>query len=271
MTQDGQSSAQATCESSSLPFLTLTHSQSQEVVEAEIRGLSIYSSGLKQRSLDLFDSLPVGDSVFVRKGDEVAFSYHAHSDDELLAEYGFALGFDRNPDNLLDVTFDVEELYNGLEGNVKQQKLALLEQHDYRGNYHLVRDSEGVIQPSFRTTVALELLCFDPEKQKDDRDSKHKRQKTEFSAISEAVAPFKSLVEGHRDTLSEENNRRCQKRLRDICDMMSQRAQTALANLDDLKISHPQSDILEYVRVLHQSDVMFCDQWTKLAGYEQKH
>jgi hypothetical protein len=80
------------------------------------------------------------------KGDEVYTSYGDHSNDYLLAEYGFVLSGNSSDRVCLD---DV------LLPKLNTEQKALLEERDMLGDFTL----SGQSKPCERTRMALQLLC----------------------------------------------------------------------------------------------------------------
>ncbi|KAG7843300.1 hypothetical protein KL942_000396 [Ogataea angusta] len=79
-------------------------------------------------------------------GDQIFFSYGAHSDEFLLCEYGFMLPSRCNPWNSVDITPYVLAL-------LKAEQSEFLKEHNYYGEYTVMSD-----QISFRTEIALATL-----------------------------------------------------------------------------------------------------------------
>ncbi|KAH3670013.1 hypothetical protein OGATHE_002826 [Ogataea polymorpha] len=79
-------------------------------------------------------------------GDQIFFSYGAHSDEFLLCEYGFMLPPCCNPCNSLDITPYILKLLKG-------EQSEFLKKHNYYGEYTLTSN-----EMSFRTEIALATL-----------------------------------------------------------------------------------------------------------------
>lgn len=74
-----------------------------------------------------------GDESALTAGDEVLFSYGAHHDSTLLAEYGFVLGLPTNVDNSLDISTYIEECFDQLDPVEAAVKRSYLEDASYWG------------------------------------------------------------------------------------------------------------------------------------------
>ncbi|KAH7342382.1 hypothetical protein BKA65DRAFT_503985, partial [Rhexocercosporidium sp. MPI-PUGE-AT-0058] len=94
------------------------------------------------------DGYTITTSVPIKKGEEVYISYGNHSNDFLLAEYGFILAGDTNQ-------WDEVELDCYVLGLLSADKKEVLEEEGFLGNY--VLDRETVC---YRTQVALRLACL---------------------------------------------------------------------------------------------------------------
>lgn len=92
------------------------------------RYLELLSSA---RQMNPFEPLSDRKAVCVHKGEEVCYSYGAHAEDTLLAEYGFVLGAAHNSDDSVDVTSLVEPLFLGSDEG--KEKAELLKTKDYWG------------------------------------------------------------------------------------------------------------------------------------------
>lgn len=82
----------------------------------------------------------------IRKGDEIYISYGNHSNDFLLAEYGFVLDDNR---------WDEVPLDNVLLTLFSDEQKAILQEENFWGNY--VLDENSVC---YRTQAAVRLLCM---------------------------------------------------------------------------------------------------------------
>ncbi|SCV69285.1 BQ2448_2305 [Microbotryum intermedium] len=108
-----------------------------------------------------FSSPPVASTSeeSYRQGDELVFSYGAHANALLMAEYGFSLGVTNPDNNNLDVSAYIEQLLlDDPQGSVKRD---LLEAEGYWGDWTIQVDSnfsDETSYPSFRTLIALRLL-----------------------------------------------------------------------------------------------------------------
>ena len=87
------------------------------------------------RQSNPFEPLNDRKSTITRKGEEIFYSYGAHSEDTLLSEYGFVLGGAEglNSGNSIDVTELVFQCFEALPDTEKKEKLELLRDHQYHG------------------------------------------------------------------------------------------------------------------------------------------
>ena len=88
----------------------------------------------------------VSTSKPIKEGEEICISYGCHSNDFLLAEYGFILQANKWDDVSLDPC---------IVPRLSKERRALLESAGYFGRY--VLDGQGVC---YRTQVALRMLCL---------------------------------------------------------------------------------------------------------------
>ncbi|TIA93326.1 hypothetical protein E3P99_00196 [Wallemia hederae] len=124
----------------------------------------------------------------IEQDEEITFMYGPHSDDFLLAEYGFALGWQLNAFTEVNITSEVTAL-------VKEDwKRIELEQNGSWGDYtlHLYPSPAW---PSQRTLMALRLVCLDD---------------------SDASA-WREMVNYQVEIVSEENESRARGALAEIC------------------------------------------------------
>lgn len=121
----------------------------REMVKQDGDDLGLYSSDpdSAQTAFNPFSMLSKGrtskesrKTVLTLQGEEIFFQYGAHSDDTLLAEYGFSLGWqgtapDRqgNMDNNVDLTERVEKLFASLPTEEATQKQEVLKAWSYWG------------------------------------------------------------------------------------------------------------------------------------------
>ena len=103
----------------------------QEVMSDDPDGTFVLLSSTRQVS-PFLSVLPAKQKL-IREGDEIFYTYGAHSDDTLLAEYGFVLGVPLNSDNNVDVTHRVEALFHRLDAGERVDKVDLLTEHQYWG------------------------------------------------------------------------------------------------------------------------------------------
>lgn len=103
----------------------------QETMSDDSDGTFVLLSSTRQVS----PFLPVipAKQILIREGDEIFYTYGAHSDDTLLAEYGFVLGVPLNSHNNVDVTQRVEALFHRLDTAEREEKVDLLREHQYWG------------------------------------------------------------------------------------------------------------------------------------------
>ncbi|KAH6724575.1 putative SET domain-containing protein [Leptodontidium sp. 2 PMI_412] len=94
------------------------------------------------------DGYSITTPIPIKKGEEVYISYGNHSNDFLLAEYGFILAGDTNQ-------WDEVELDAYVMNLLSADKKEILEEEGFLGNY--VLDRETVC---YRTQVALRLACL---------------------------------------------------------------------------------------------------------------
>ena len=94
-------------------------------------GTFVLLSSTRQAS-PFLPALPAKQAL-IREGEEIFYTYGAHSDDTLLAEYGFVLGVPLNSDNNVDVTQRVEALFHRLDAGERVDKVDLLTEHQYWG------------------------------------------------------------------------------------------------------------------------------------------
>ena len=80
--------------------------------------------------MGLFSSL---ERTLPKQGEEVLYSYGAHSDDTLFAEYGFVIGSPANADDSIVVTRRVEKLFAKLNDAEAARKKGILEDLHYWG------------------------------------------------------------------------------------------------------------------------------------------
>ena len=85
------------------------------------------------RQSNPFEPLNNRSTTLLRKGEEIFYSYGTHSEDTLLSEYGFVLGEDGNSDDSVDVTELVQKLFETLPAQEKDEKIQLLQNHQYWG------------------------------------------------------------------------------------------------------------------------------------------
>lgn len=105
----------------------------QESVVDDLRHLTLYSTDTA-RTVDSYDELIPKGHLIVKAGEEVVFSYGAHSDDTLLAEYGFVIGAPANTDHTVDVSGRVERLFQQQMGKEEYiRKKGILQEWDYWG------------------------------------------------------------------------------------------------------------------------------------------
>jgi len=173
-------------------------------------------------------------TFLIKKGEEVKYSYSAHSDYILLAEYGFALGMPANTDNVLDVTQRVIQLFEDLEEEERELKKSILKANDYWGEYHFII-SEDKVDVSYRLTMALAL--FHLEKMAIRTESPRKRKKTneEQEESSWDFQPFYDLVNGIREEISEENVQLSSGTLQYLCGDVAKDSKAALIRLAQLE------------------------------------
>jgi hypothetical protein len=84
----------------------------------------------------------------IKKGEEIYISYGSHSNDFLLAEYGFVM--DENEDDSISLDPQIIPL-------LSQSQKANLEEERFLGNYVLDTTSKEVC---YRTQVALRIICL---------------------------------------------------------------------------------------------------------------
>lgn len=179
------------------------------------------------------------------------YSYSAHSDYILFAEYGFAIGMPENTDNSLDVTNRVLALFENLESQERELKKSILEANGYWGEYHFIL-SEGKIDVSYRMTMALAMYHLKPllEKDKDGKraNSPRKRSKTDEKPEDNwNFEPFYDLVNGITEEISEENVHLSNATLRQLCSDVEKDCNAALSRLAGLEADKTMLELLETV------------------------
>lgn len=191
-------------------------------------------------------------TILLKKGEEVKYSYSAHSDYILFAEYGFALGMPLNTDNSLDITKRIIKLFDNLETEEETDlKKSVLEANGYWGEYHLIL-SEGKVDVSYRTTMALALYHMKPVQQKDQSEkrssSPRKRNKTEENPDGGwNLQPFYDLVNGITEEISAENVRQSNETLQRLCKDIEGDCNTALTHLAGSEADKTMVETLETV------------------------
>jgi hypothetical protein len=92
--------------------------------------MALYST---ERNVNMISDSQQAHKCLPRKDEEIFYSYGAHSDDVLLAEYGFVLGHPTNTNHSFNVTQHVEAFFDGLEADESKRKRKALEDAKYTG------------------------------------------------------------------------------------------------------------------------------------------
>jgi hypothetical protein len=108
----------------------LTPYNQEHIMQDGSKYLALLSS---TRQSNPFEPLNNRSTTLLRKGEEIFYSYGTHSEDTLLSEYGFVLGEDGNSDDSVDVTELVQKLFERLPAQEKDEKIQVLQNHQYWG------------------------------------------------------------------------------------------------------------------------------------------
>lgn len=92
-------------------------------MQSTVTGLAVYSSAPQDLSI-------APGTIAARSGQELVFSYGAHDNTFLAAEYGFIMS--DNPHASVDATARVIDLYGLLPPEERAWKLKLLDQAGYK-------------------------------------------------------------------------------------------------------------------------------------------
>lgn len=191
--------------------------------------------------------------IQINKGEEVKYTYSAHSDYILFAEYGFALGMPANTDNVLDVTKRVMHLFEELEAEEQNLKKSILEANGYWGEYHFIL-SEGKVDVSYRLTIALALYHIKPLVNKGQRGRNSARNREDAGDTDQADSsgrwnfqPFYDLVNGLVEEISAENIENINETLEQLCRDVEKDCNHALGRLATVEADKSMLEILETV------------------------
>ncbi|KDE06525.1 hypothetical protein, variant [Microbotryum lychnidis-dioicae p1A1 Lamole] len=165
-----------------------------------------------------------------RQGDEFIFSYGAHDNALLMAEYGFSLGPNNLENNNLDLSSYVEQLV--LDDPHGSAKRDLLEAEGYwRGwTIQVEPNSDEASYPSFRTLVALRLLHIE-----------------RLDRGSAALQSWQDVISGLLDVVSARNEAKVEQTLLHIASRVEDECAQVLKRCQNL--------MLKYVR-LENDDAM---------------
>ncbi|KAG2368530.1 hypothetical protein BDR07DRAFT_1390874 [Suillus spraguei] len=153
----------------------------------------------------------------IQEGKEIFLAYGAHPNRTLFVEYGFvnnSLGEVEYTDGEVDVQDVVESLILDHKSGVFVK--SVLEDEGYWGDWTLYCSGESA-QPSWRLITALRLHCFFVS----NNTIHHK-----------AIQPWRDVIAGKREMISDGNEIAWKESLITICDAIITKAQ---ASLDSLK------------------------------------
>lgn len=185
-----------------------------------------------------FSSPPAGSSdPSLCAGDELAFSYGAHEDAMLMAEYGFTLhGHDRdgNPFNNVDVTRIVEQMFDdaGDQGRVKK---GVLQDTGYWGEMTFQRGDSSTngeaSHASWRVLVALRLLHLRLPMSR----AISAGPDLQAGPLATALEPWYAVLAGDHDIVSPANESLVQESIRTIASVVLLQCKEGLPRLDALE------------------------------------
>ncbi|GJN88665.1 hypothetical protein Rhopal_001631-T1 [Rhodotorula paludigena] len=153
----------------------------------------------------------------LRDGDELAFSYGAHEDSMLCAEYGFVVGRD-NEYNAVEIDRFVEALFDAQEGGEGEVKKGVLRDEGYWGDMTL-QSGTDTPHASWRVLVALRLLHH--------RLPSHASSPSASSAAllsADALAPWYHVLTGAAERISPANEKKVAATLKGVCDAVRREA-----------------------------------------------
>lgn len=153
----------------------------------------------------------------VQEGEEIFLTYGAHPNRTLFIEYGFVnkslLGEAETTDGEVDVQDVVESLILGHKSGVFVK--SVLEDEGYWGDWTLYCSTESA-QPSWRLITALRL---------------HRLAVSNKTIHDNAIQPWRDVIAGKREIISDGNEIAWKQSLTAICDTLITRAQASLHSL----------------------------------------
>lgn len=158
--------------------------------------------------------------VSVQEGTEIFLAYGAHPNRTLFVEYGFvnkSLGEVEITDGEVDVQGVVESLILDHKSGVFVK--SILEDEGYWGDWTLYFSEESA-QPSWRLITALRLHCLCVSNNTIRRN---------------AIQPWRDVIAGKREMISDGNELAWKESLITICDAIITKAQASLDSLKSFK------------------------------------
>ncbi|KAE9400810.1 SET domain-containing protein [Gymnopus androsaceus JB14] len=157
----------------------------------------------------------------INANSELYLKYGAHCNRVLFVEYGFVLTADSIPKNQQVLEVNIDDIVEGLieeKGEAGAWMKEVLESENYWGDWTMHSTSESAF-PSYRLITALRLFAL--------------VLSTPSSFLSEeTLRPWKDVILGRQEDLSEDQEIAWRNVLRRICVVIVERASRALDSID---------------------------------------